>query len=94
MTTVQHATIFFYDENSGEFKTCNVQRAKVQPLIERAMSMPVPLEEPGGSITDEDARRLGSMMLLMQGHANPELRERFKLAIERPIDWEPPQQPV
>ena len=93
MTKPPRATIVFYDEDCKEFKTCNVLRSKVQALIEHATVMPVPLEECDGAITDEDARRLGGMVMLMQGHTNPELRERFKITTERPMNWEPPQRP-
>jgi hypothetical protein len=91
MTKPPRAAIFFYDEDSQEFKVCNVQRSQVQGLIDRAMAMPVLLEEqdtPNAAITDEDARRLGGMLMLMQGTTNPDLRERFKFATERPMDWE------
>ncbi|WP_028225284.1 hypothetical protein [Paraburkholderia ferrariae] len=87
------AAIVFYDEDSQEFKICNVLRSKVQALIDNATVMPVPLEEHDAAITDEDARRLGGMVMLMQGHTNTGLRERFKITIERPMKWESPQRP-
>ncbi|SAL16768.1 hypothetical protein AWB71_00665 [Caballeronia peredens] len=90
------AAIFFYDEHSQQFKICNVQRSQVQGLIDRAMPMPVPLEgqnTPNAAITDEDARRLGGMLMLMQGGTNPDLRERFKFATERPMNWESTKRP-
>jgi len=93
MTKPARAAIVFYDEETQEFKVCNVQRSKVQPLIERATVMPVPIDEHDATITDEDARRLGGMVMLMQGHANPELRDRFRITTERPMNWESPQRP-
>jgi hypothetical protein len=87
------AAIVFYDEETGEFKVCNVQRSKLQPFIDRAVVMPVPLDEHDATITDEDARRLGGMLMLMQGHTNPELRDRFKITTEQPMSWEATQRP-
>jgi hypothetical protein len=58
--------------------------------------MPVPLDDqdaPDSAITDEDVRRLGGMLMLMQGYSNPELRERFKFATERSINWDSPTRP-
>ena len=93
MSKPPRAAIVFYDEDFREFKICNVLRSKVQALIDHATVMPVPLEEHDAAITDEDARRLGGMVMLMQGHTNPELRERFKFTTERPMNWESPQRP-
>jgi len=95
MTEQPRASILFYDEDTGQLKLCNVLRAQVQVAISGATTIPVPPHLPEhstGPITDEDARQLGGMMILLQGYAHPELRERFHIATERPISWavEPP----
>ncbi|VXB66990.1 conserved hypothetical protein [Burkholderia sp. 8Y] len=67
-----------------------MQRSKVEAQIQQALVMPVPLESsaPHSAITDGDARRLGGMVMLMQGHTNPELRQRFQFTIANPISWD------
>jgi hypothetical protein len=87
------AAIFFYDEATGEFKVCNVQRSKLQPFIDRAVVMTVPRDEHNAAITDEDARRLGGMLMLMQGHTNSELRHRFEITTEHPMNWDTMHRP-
>lgn len=96
MNKPPRAAIFFYDEDAQEFKVCNVRRAEVQALIDRGTVMPVLLEghdDSNTAITDEDARRLGGMLMLMQGNTNPDLRQRFKITTARPMNWEAPTHP-
>jgi len=96
-TKPQTASILFYDEETGQIKLCNVLRSKVQAVIDRGMSVPVPPEMPEHSdqpITDEIARQLGGMMLLLQGYANPELQDRLQIATEAPMNWTTPKPPT
>jgi hypothetical protein len=95
MTKQPCASILFYDEETGQLRLCNVLRAQVQTAMNSATTMAVPPHLPEHStepITDEDARQLGGMMILLQGYAHPELRERFHITTERPTSWtiEPP----
>lgn len=88
----QRASIVFYDEATGQIKICNVLRSKVQDLLDSSMSVAVPPEAPEHSeqpITNEDARQLGGMMILLQGYANPELRERLQITTAEQINWAP-----
>ncbi|SDR21599.1 hypothetical protein SAMN05445850_3344 [Paraburkholderia tuberum] len=45
-------------------------------------------------VTDEDARKLGGMAILIQAIAHPELRERLKITTEQPMDWAPAKPPT
>lgn len=89
----QQASIVFYDEDTGQIKVCSVLRAKIQAVLDSAMSITVPPDTPDHSdqpFTDEDARQLGGMMILLQGYANPELRQRLQITTAAPMDWTPP----
>lgn len=91
-TKPQRASIVFYDKDTGQLKLCNVLRSKVQTVLNSAMSMPVPPESSEHSdqpITDEDARQLGGMLILLQGFVNPELRDRLQISTAAPVNWTP-----
>nr|WP_223965155.1 hypothetical protein [Burkholderia diffusa] len=99
MTTAkpQRASIVFYDEDTGQLKVCNVLRSKIQTVLNSAMSMPVPPESSEHSdqpVTDEDARQLGGMLILLQGFANPELRDRLQISTDAPMNWTPMKPPT
>ncbi|OLL27977.1 hypothetical protein BTH42_30245 [Burkholderia sp. SRS-W-2-2016] len=88
----QRASIIFYDENTGQIKVCSVMRSKIQPLLDKALTMNVPPDSADHSdqpITDEDARQVGGLAILLQGYANPELRARLQIATAEPMDWAP-----
>ncbi|MBC8740813.1 hypothetical protein F6X40_29785 [Paraburkholderia sp. UCT31] len=86
----ESAFISYYDEQTQQIKFCVVQRAHVQSAIDRALTIPVPPDAPENSdtpITDEDARKLGSMAMLCHTKAHPELRARRQVTTEAPLVW-------
>lgn len=94
------ATIVFYDEETEQIKMCTVFRKDVQAVIDREMArtggMTVPPDaEPHEElpITDEDARKLGGMAILMQAGAHPELRARLQMTTAEPVSWGPIRPP-
>jgi hypothetical protein len=92
MNKHESAFISFYDEASGQVKFCVVLRDRVQAAIDRALTMSVPPDAPEHSqelITDEDARKLGGMAILVHAKAHPELRERLRITTEAPMNWTP-----
>ncbi|MBR8342587.1 hypothetical protein [Burkholderia ambifaria] len=100
MSKPRRATIVFYDEDTEQVTLCTVFRNDVQAVLDREMNAGVaitipPHAEPndGCPITDEDARRLGGMALLMQAGVHPELRERLKFAEAGSVDWSPVRRP-
>ncbi|WP_175838930.1 hypothetical protein [Burkholderia anthina] len=96
----RRATIVFYDEKAEQVTICTVFRKDVQAVLDREMNVGVgvtipPHAEPNDRcpITDEDARRLGGMALLMQAGVHPELRDRLKFAEAGAVDWSPVRRP-
>ncbi|MDR5737836.1 MULTISPECIES: hypothetical protein [unclassified Caballeronia] len=91
------ATIVFYDEDTQQLQLCNVRRDDVQSAIERAgFVFDVPTDAPdnrSAPVTDEHARQIGGMALLVQAHVHPELRTRLHLTLNEPIDWEQRPEP-
>ena len=72
---------------------CTVLRSRVQAAIDRSTALTIPPDVPEHSekpLTDEDARKLGGMLMLMQGFSNPELRERLQITTDEPMDWNAP----
>lgn len=83
------ASIIFYDERTQQLKMCTVLLRKVQAVINeeiaRSGGMTIPSDAPENStrpIGDEDARKLGAMVMLMQARAHVELRERLQITTE------------
>lgn len=100
MTKPRRATIVFYDEETEQVTLCTVFRKDVQAVLDREMNAGVaitipPHAEPndGCPITDEDARRLGGVALLMQAGVHPELRERLTFTEAGSVDWSPVRRP-
>lgn len=100
MSKPQRATIVYYDEDTGQVTLCTVFRRDIEAVLRREAQNGVTLTIPphaepkdGCPITDEDARRLGGIALLMQATANPELRGRLKFEEAQPINWSPVQRP-
>jgi hypothetical protein len=95
MSKPPRATIVFYDEQTQQLKMCTVFRREVQAVIDReiarsgGMTIPPGAEEFGTEpIGDEDARKLGSMAILMQAGVHVELRERLRITTAEPINWD------
>ncbi|SAL28271.1 hypothetical protein AWB74_01261 [Caballeronia arvi] len=95
------ATIVFYDEDSQQVKLISVFRREVQAVIDKevarsgGMTIPPSAEDRGAEpLTDEDARKLGCITLLMQAGVHPELRERLRLTLAEPINWNKPPKPA
>ncbi|MCA8293323.1 hypothetical protein LGN19_05890 [Burkholderia sp. AU30198] len=100
MSKPRRATIVFYDEDTEQVTLCTVFRKDVQAALDRELKSGVaitipPHAEPndGCEITDEDARRLGGIALLMQAGVHPELRDRLKFADADGVDWSPVRHP-
>ncbi|MGC3025822.1 hypothetical protein ACPUER_11830 [Burkholderia sp. DN3021] len=100
MSKPRRATIVFYDEDTEQVTLCTVFRKDVQAVLDREINQGVvitipPHAEPndGCEITDEDARRLGGMALLMQAGVHPELRDRLKFEEAQSVDWSPVRRP-
>ncbi|RDU95175.1 hypothetical protein [Trinickia dinghuensis] len=94
------ATIVFYDEETEQVKMCTVFRKDVQAVIDREMArsggMTIPPDaEPNEArpITDEDARKLGGIAILMQAGVHPELRGRLQFTTAEPVNWTPNRPP-
>jgi hypothetical protein len=90
MTKPPRASIVFYDEDTQQLKMCTVLRSHVQTAIDRAMAVTIPPDVPEHSeqpLTDEDARKLGGMLMLMQGFSNPGLREKLHITTDEPVNW-------
>ncbi|WP_085481213.1 hypothetical protein [Paraburkholderia susongensis] len=97
MTQKQKASIVFYDAQTQQIKICTVLRSQVQSAIDRAAAMTVPPEAEENStepVTDEHARQLGGMAILIQAMSNPDLRERLQITTAHPMRWETPTPPV
>ncbi|MFM0325613.1 hypothetical protein [Caballeronia glebae] len=88
------ATIVFYDEDASQIRLCNVPRDRVQAAIDRAgFIFNVPTDAPDHSsapVTDEHARQIGGMAILVQASEHPELRPRLDLTLLQPINWDAP----
>ncbi|AIP70963.1 hypothetical protein [Burkholderia pseudomallei] len=100
MEKPSRATIVFYDEDSEQIRMCTVLRKEVQAVIDREMArsggMTIPPDaEPNDArpITDEDARKLGGIAILMQAGAHPKLRERLQITTAEPVTWTPIRPP-
>jgi hypothetical protein len=97
MTKSDRASIIFYDADTRQLKMCTVSRSHVQSALDRALAITIPPDAPENSdapVTDEDARKLGGMAILIQAMAHPELRARLKITTEAPMDWTPPRSPM
>ncbi|MGF6368519.1 hypothetical protein OKW40_001269 [Paraburkholderia sp. RAU6.4a] len=97
MTKPDRASVIFYDADTQQLKMCTVSRVHVQAAIDRALAITIPPDAPENSmlpVTDEDARKLGGMAILIQAIAHPELRERLKITTEQPMDWAPAKPPT
>ncbi|NIF76560.1 hypothetical protein F3J20_03970 [Paraburkholderia sp. Cy-641] len=88
------ASIIFYDEDAQQLMICNVFRRDVQGVIDNALArtggMRVPPDEADHSmrpLTDEDARKLGGLAILVQAGVHPELRERLQITTAEPVNW-------
>ncbi|RKP50409.1 hypothetical protein D7S89_04655 [Trinickia fusca] len=95
------ATIVFYDEETEQVKMCTVFRREVQSVIDReiarsgGMTIPPDAEaHDARPLTDEDARRLGGLVILMQAGAHPELRGRLQITTAEPVSWESTRPPA
>jgi hypothetical protein len=89
----QRAGIIFYDDEVQQLKVCFSSRKQIQSVIDRAFTATIPpdaAEHHEYLFKDEDARKLGGMLVLMQGHVNPEFRERLRITAKDPVDWAPP----
>ena len=96
MIQPEKATIVFYDADTQQLKMCTVSRSSVQSAIDRAMTLTIPPDAPENSrerVTDEDARKLGGMAILIQAMTHPELRDRLRITTETPMNWTPPDRP-
>lgn len=96
----RRATIVFYDEDTEQVTLCTVFRKDIQSVLDRELNAGVaitipPHAEPndGCDITDEDARRLGGIALLMQAGVHTELRDRFKFKDADSVDKSPIKPP-
>ena len=96
MSKRTHASIVFYDEESQQLKLITVSRHELQAVIDKEMArsggMTIPPTAEDGDtepLTDEDARRLGCMVMLMQAYDYPEFRARLKVSTAEPVDWDP-----
>ncbi|WP_250450118.1 hypothetical protein [Caballeronia sp. ATUFL_M2_KS44] len=94
------ASIVFYDEETKQLKFITVHRREVQAVIDREVArsggMTIPPTAEDGSnepLTDEDARRLGGMVMLMQAYDYPEFRARLKLTMAERVNWNPAGRP-
>jgi hypothetical protein len=90
MTKTPRATIVFYNEDTQQVQLCTVSRSQVQLAIDRAGAITIPPhaeETPDALITDEDARALGAIAILIQAKTHPELRERIQLTTGETINW-------
>ena len=97
MATSPGASILYYDEDTQQLKICTVPRSRVQAIIDNASPMTIPPDAPEHStsaITDEDARQLGSMAILIQAMAHLELRQRLQITTAEPMDWSPIKPPT
>lgn len=97
MTKAPRATIIFYDEDTQQIMLCNVPRKDVQSTINDAIArtggMKVPPDEPDHStrpLTDEDARKLGGLAILVQAGVHAELRARLQITTAQPVQWNVP----
>jgi hypothetical protein len=97
MTQRQTAVISFFDEHTGQVKFCVVPRQFVQAAIDRVMAISVPPDAPehtDAPFTDEDARKLGGMVVLSLAAANPDFRSRLRITTEAPMNWTQPKPPT
>jgi hypothetical protein len=93
-------TIISYDEDAQQLKMFTVLQREVQSVIDlenaRGGGMTFPPDAEARStapLTDEDARKLGGMAMLLQAAAHPELRERLQITTAAPMDWSPVARP-
>ncbi|WP_244829524.1 hypothetical protein [Caballeronia sp. TF1N1] len=100
MTKPSRASIVIYDEDAGQLKLFNVFRKDVQSIIERELARsggvtipPTAIEHGNEPITDEDARKLGCIAILMQASVHTDLRDRLAITTSEPVDWKPVQRP-
>lgn len=94
MSKPSRVTIIFYDEDAQQPKMCTVLQREVQSIIDRENARGRGMTFPPGAeahstapLTDEDARRLGGMAMLLQAAAHPELRERLQITTAAPMNW-------
>ncbi|WP_027817429.1 hypothetical protein [Paraburkholderia bannensis] len=97
MSKPERASIVFYDADTQQLKICTIPRSRVESAIERGMALTIPPDAPENSdapVTDEDARKLGGMAILVQAIAHPELRARLQITTEAPMEWDTPKPPT
>jgi hypothetical protein len=100
MSNPSRVTIICYDEDAQQLKMFTVFQREVQSVIDRenarggGMTFPPDAEEHSTApLTDEDARKLGGMAMLLQASAHPELRERLQITTAAPMNWSPVARP-
>ena len=93
MSTREKALVTFYDEQTHSLKVCAVSKASIQSSIDQALILDMPPEQPDEAITDEHARQLGGMAVLLLATGIPELRARIRITTEEPMDWSPIPKP-
>ncbi|WP_321954720.1 hypothetical protein [Paraburkholderia bannensis] len=89
MSKPERASIVFYDADTQQLKMCTVLRSRVESAIEWGMARTIPPDAPENSdapVTDEDARKLGGMAILVQAIVHPELRARVQITTEAPME--------
>jgi hypothetical protein len=94
------AVIVIYDEDTQQMKLLSVARRSIAATIDKELArsggMNIPLgAEDGGEegLTDEDARRVGCLAMLMHAAVHPEIRNRLKITTAEPVDWGPIERP-
>ena len=66
--------VIAYDEDNNAIETCTVDREAIEQVRKASMIMPWSIDEYGGKLDDEFARKLGGASLLLLAIQQPELK--------------------
>ncbi|SPB15694.1 hypothetical protein NOV72_02914 [Caballeronia novacaledonica] len=86
MTTKPRCVVIAYDENGHQIETFTVEREALERLRAGRLVMPWSIEDAGGTLDDEFARKLGGASLLLLATYQPTLKSCISVTQDRTGD--------
>ncbi|SAK79957.1 hypothetical protein AWB75_04903 [Caballeronia catudaia] len=83
MKTKPRCVVIAYNEDSNQIETCTVDREAIERLRTTSMTMPWSIDEHGGKLDDEFARKLGGASLLLLAVHQPALKPYITVTEDR-----------
>ncbi|MFW6855419.1 hypothetical protein ACODYM_29430 [Burkholderia gladioli] len=87
----QQCVIARWDPETQAVTFCQVDVSAVQGAVDGAFNIDLPIDEFGGAVTDELARKLGTGMVNLLALSNPDLKALNKTT---QVPDEPPEPPA